>query len=397
MRFLSRHADSIDQRLDRGRILSVDVMRGITITAMILVNNPGSWSYVYAPLAHAQWHGWTPTDLIFPFFIFVVGVSLALVAARDTDKARAEFLGRALVRAAKLFGLGLFLALFFYDTFDPAFSWIEDRLLSVRIMGVLQRIAVVYLVTVVVVLWLRTTGRVLASVALLAGYALAMALVPYADSAGIVYRGELEFGNSLAAWLDNLVLGAAHVLHTDARPFVFDPEGLLSTLPAIATCLTGVLAGQLVASRSLDAIEKVRRLAIAGIACAAAGETWSLWLPVNKALWTPSYVLLTSGLAMLFLAGLAWLIDIGGRRRWSLPFVVFGANAIFFFVFSGIVARVLLMIPAGDESLKAWLFRHVFQPLFGDYNGSLMFAIAFLMASYVVMYQLYRRKIFFKV
>lgn len=397
MRFFSRHADSIDLGLDRGRILSVDVMRGITITAMILVNNPGSWSYVYAPLAHAQWHGWTPTDLIFPFFIFIVGVSLALVVARDADAPKAEFLGRALVRSAKLFGLGLFLALFYYDTFDPGFSWIDDRLLPVRIMGVLQRIAVVYFFTVIAALWLRTTGRAIAAAALLVGYTLAMAFVPYADAAGNIYRGELEFGNSLAAWLDNLVLGASHAYYADARPFAFDPEGLLSTLPAIATCLTGVLAGQIIANRTFDEIEKVRCLAVAGILCAAAGEAWSLWLPVNKALWTPSYVLLTSGLAMLFLAGLAWLIDIGGRYRWGLPFVVFGANAIFFFVFSGIVARVLLMVPVGDASLKAWLFGHVFQPLFGDYNGSLTFAIVFLLASYAVMYQLYRRKIFFKV
>jgi len=193
------------------------------------------------------------------------------------------------------------------------------------------------------------------------------------------------------------VLGAAHAYYGDAAPFAFDPEGLLGTLPAIATCLSGVLAGELLAKRGLDPVARARWLAAAGIACLAAGQAWSLLLPINKALWTSSYVLLTSGLAMLFLAALIWLIDIRGWKRWSLPFVVFGANAIFFFVFSGILARILMMIPVGGISLKTWLYKHAFQPLFGDYNGSLMYAIAFLLVSYAVMLYLYRRRIFFKV
>jgi predicted acyltransferase len=161
MRFLARHTDSIASGLDPNRLLSLDVMRGMTIAAMILVNNPGSWSYVYAPLAHAEWHGWTPTDLIFPFFIFIVGISLQLVMTRDAARrvARGEIMRRAVVRTVKLFALGLFLALFFFDVFDPAFNWIDDRLLQVRVMGVLQRIGLVYLATVLVVLCCRTTGR----------------------------------------------------------------------------------------------------------------------------------------------------------------------------------------------------------------------------------------------
>lgn len=399
MRFFARHADSIESGLDPKRLPSLDVMRGITITAMILVNNPGSWRYVYAPLAHAEWHGWTPTDLIFPFFIFIVGISLQLVVTRDLARGitRGEFIRRAIVRTAKLFALGLFLALFYFDVFDPAFNWLDDRLLQLRVMGVLQRIGLVYLATVLIVICCRTTGRAVVATTLLLAYWVALAFVPYTDSAGTVYRGELVFGNSLAAWLDNLVLGAAHVYYDEATPFAFDPEGLLSTLPAIATCLSGVLAGELLIRRGLDTAARARVLAAAGTACLLAGQAWSLWLPINKALWTSSYVLLTSGLAMLCLAALIWLIDIRGTRRWGMPFVVFGANAIFFFVFSGILARILMMIPAGDISLKTWLFDHVFQPLFGDYNGSLAFAIVFLLVSYAVMLYLYRRRIFFRV
>lgn len=394
-----QYADSILSKLPQGRLLSLDVFRGLTIAAMVLVNNPGSWSYVYAPLKHAVWHGYTPTDLIFPFFVFIVGISIFIVVERELKKctSKSALLKAGLVRAAKLFALGIFIALFFYDFIAPSYSWLSSELQQVRFLGVLQRLALVYMATLVIVLLYKPADLWKWFWGLLIGYAIALNYVPYTNGEGDWIHGRLEHGNNLAAWLDNFIIASNHLYYSNAEPFAFDPEGLLSTLPAIASCLAGVFTGQLITSTKLTLKYKVKLLTISALALLVLGHLWGLFLPINKALWTSSYVLVSTGWALVLLAVLTWLLDVKGYKRWSAPFVVFGANAIFFYVFSALVARLLIMIPVGNTSLHGLLYFKYFQPAFGYHLGSLMFALTFSLLSYFLMHWLYKRQIFFKV
>lgn len=384
-----RHCDGILQQLPADRLLALDLFRGITITAMILVNNPGSWAHIYAPLRHAEWHGWTPTDLIFPFFIFIVGVSMQLSLSKQQRSRPAQLLSGSL-RSLKLIALGLMLALAYYNLRDPNFDWVEQRLQALRYPGVLQRIGVVYFISLLLVLLLAWRGRLLAALLLCGVYLLAMFGLTYQDDAGNSYRGLLEYGNNFAAWLDHRLLGPNHLLYRSATPFSFDPEGLWSTLPAISSCLAGVLTAQYLQQPGA-LTSKIKTLLLFGVAAVLLAELWHGWLPINKALWTPSFVLLSTGYAWLVLALSLWLCDIRGYRRWTAPFVVFGANAILFFVAAGLVARLLSIIPVGNTVLQPWLYRHWFQPLLGDYNGSLAFALCFLVLAYLAMYGCYRK------
>lgn len=391
-----RYADAILAVLPANRLLALDVLRGLTITAMILVNNPGSWSYVYAPLRHAQWHGWTLTDLIFPFFIVIVGISLQLSLQRQSSVAKTVVIKQAALRSIKLFALGLFLALFYYNFRDPAYSYIEQKLLTLRWLGVLQRIGLVYFFTVLIVLYCSSRGRIGWLLGLCAMYLAGIWYLSYADAQGNQFSGLLLYGNSFAAWLDHSVLGAKHVYYRSATPFAFDPEGLWSTLPAIASCLSGVLIAQwLQTERSLA--QKIRGLLLCGVVAVWLAELWHFSLPINKSLWTPSFVLLSSGYCAIALAACLWLCDVKRWRRWSAPFVVFGANAILFFMFAGLAARALMMLSVGEASLQSWLFSALYQPLFGDYNGSLAFALSFLLLSYLLMHWCYKRGYIFKV
>lgn len=393
------HCRFILSKLPENRLLAIDVFRGLTITSMILVNNPGSWQHIYAPLMHAQWHGWTLTDLIFPFFIFIVGISIQLSLVRQMEKriSNSAIIRSALIRAVKLFALGLFLALFYYNFSATAFDWVEQRLTSIRIMGVLQRIGVVYLLTILIAIYWKTLGQIVWLTLLLAGYWALITFVSYSDQNGNLYQGQLEFGNSLVAWLDHHVLGRDHLYYGDSQPFAFDPEGLLSTLPAIGSCLTGVLAGKWINRPSTNHTSTISGFLLAGILLASGGQVLGFALPINKALWTPSYVLLTSGLACLFLSILIWLLDMKKYRLWSAPFVVFGANSILFFMFAGVFARLLLMVPIAESNLKSWIYINLYQPWLGDINASLAFAISFLLVSYAVMFCFYRKSIFWKV
>ena len=396
---LSLYSSSIVATLPKERLLALDVFRGITITAMILVNNPGSWSFVYPPLLHAKWHGLTPTDLIFPFFVFIVGVSISIVVHRGLSNGikRMTLMKSAFVRSFKLFILGLMLALFYYNFLDDAYSWIDQRLFSIRVMGVLQRLALVFIFTFAIVTFCKKSWQWAIAIFILMSYWLIMMYVPYSDSQGNVLQGQLLFGNNLAAWLDAKIFAAKHLYYSQSTPFAFDPEGLLSTLPAISGCLFGVFTGDLLTNKTQSLDSKVKSLFVYGVISLLVGYLWAMFFPVNKALWTSTFVLVTTGWALISLSLLTYLIDIKGYKNWSAPFVVFGANAIFFYMFSGVIERVLLMIPMTDTPLQAWIYTTIFQPLFGNFNGSLMYAIVFLLLCYVVMHQLYKRNIFFKV
>lgn len=402
MVFFNRYAETILGKIPSNRMLSLDVFRGLTITAMILVNNPGSWSYVYAPLSHAQWHGWTPTDLIFPFFIFIVGVSISLSVAVMHRKGvtKSDITRASAIRAAKLFALGLFLALFYFNFVAGNYDWLQQRLYSIRILGVLQRIAIVYLFCVVAYLYLPKRYFYSLAPALLLIYTGLMLYMPYSDAEGNVYQGLLVKGNNLAAWLDHMILTTRHVYDNTTYPFSYDPEGLLSTLPAIVSCISGVAVGEYLqnATHSKTPLSvQIKKLLAWGVVLTVSGWLLDGAFPINKQLWSPTFVLVSSGIAILSLALCIYIIDYRSIKTWTAPFIVFGANSIAFYMFAGIVERVLLMVPVQNMALKEFLFSHVYQPLLGNYNGSLAWSFTFLIMSYGVFHYMYKKDIIWKV
>jgi len=355
------------------RLLSVDALRGLTVAAMVLVNNPGTWRAIYPPLRHAAWHGWTPTDVIFPFFVFIVGVAIPLALGPRLERGeRSTVLRKVVRRSIVIFGLGLILNGF------PWYDWS-----SMRIPGVLQRIAVCYLVAAVIYLFTSTRVQAAIAVVLLLGYWLVMTVVPAPGYAA----GDLSPAGNLAAYIDRAVLGP----HIWQYAKVYDPEGILSTVPAIVTALLGVLTGTgLRGGRSTEVV--AGRLAIAGIAGIVAGELWGFFFPINKSLWTSSYVLLTAGLALIALALCYWLVEVRGYRRWAIPFAVLGVNALILFFLSTLMARLLSIVRVGPErqSLQAVLFDRVFAPLASPANASLAFAVTYVIVWWAIMWMLYR-------
>ena len=363
------------------RLLSVDALRGLTVAAMVLVNNPGTWSAVYGPLQHAEWHGWTPTDMVFPFFLFVVGVSIALALGSALERGASGPPVRVLRRAAVIFALGLLLhALPFFP------------LATLRIPGVLQRIAVCYLLAALLVGATRGARgwrvQAVTAGALLVGYWLLMTKV----AAPGQEAGDLSPAGNLAGYVDRLVLGSRHIWQATR---VYDPEGILSTLPATATTLLGVLAGHWlragqVAGRAGAQI--VGGLAVGGVAAAALGWLWGLSFPVNKPLWTSSYALLMAGLAALVLAACHWVIEVRDRRGWAAPFALLGVHALTLFFLSSLMAKVLFIVRvgAGGPRLQTWLFEHVFAPWASRVDASLAYALAYVLLWWALMWALDR-------
>jgi predicted acyltransferase len=365
------------------RLRSVDVFRGLTVAAMVIVNNPGDWNTVYWPLLHAEWNGWTPTDLIFPFFLFIVGVSIALSPGSTGS------LAGVLRRSAVIFGLGLFLAGF------PFFN-----LARWRIPGVLARIALCYLAGVLI---LRSTtprtGDTRAHLARLAGvaaaltigYAILMLWVPVPGG----HAGDLSPSGNLGAWLDRLLL-KGHLWKAE-----WDPEGLLSTMPAVATTVLGVMAGLSMGIATSPASWR-RTLMTAGLFCAVIGLIWNTGFPINKSLWTSSYVFFTGGLAAITLALCSIWCDgeVGGwRARAAEPFVALGRNAILLFVLSGLIGRILGVVkvdPVGPLTLQSWIYTNAFAPLASPKNASLLFALANLALLYALLAWLHRRRLYWR-
>jgi predicted acyltransferase len=365
-----------------GRMSSLDVFRGLTIAGMILVNNPGTWDAIYSPLEHSKWDGLTPTDLVFPFFLFIVGVSITLALARRADAggSRRDLYVKIVRRTVIIFALGLVLSAFPYN--DPA---------TFRIPGVLQRIAVCYLVAAIIFLNTRWRAQSAIIVALLVLYWAAMKLVPVPGYGA----GDLSMAGNLAAYVDRAVFGR----HT-WKP-LYDPEGLLSTVPSIATTLWGVVTGQLLRARRAP-LEKVAMMFVAGAGAMVVGWAWNFWFPVNKALWTSSYVVLTAGMALELLAACYWIVDIKGYRAWARPFFAFGTNALavyFLSEFAVLVASLVKFTRADGSRTDALglIYEKLFASWLAPVNASLMFAVCTVLVWLGVMSILYRKRIFIRV
>ncbi|HXX29028.1 MAG TPA: heparan-alpha-glucosaminide N-acetyltransferase domain-containing protein [Terriglobales bacterium] len=367
------------------RLVSLDVFRGATIAAMILVNNPGDERTTYWPLRHAQWNGWTPTDLIFPFFLFIVGVAMAYSfrARLKRGQSRARLLGHIVRRGLILFALGLFL-----NGFPNQF-----HLGSWRVYGVLERIAVCYMISAVLGLWTTRRVWIATVVGCLAGYWILMRYVPV-PGFGIPTHTIplLDPNRNLAAWLDRKLL-AGH-LYDGTR----DPEGVLSTIPAVATSLLGLLTGDWLQS-SHPLKSKAVRMALFGIAGVALGKVVDLWFPINKNLWTSSFVLFTAGMALVALALCYWIVDVSGHRgRVTKFFLVFGMNPIAAYVFAEAIAHWIDRMPGGaDMTLEESLYQTLFASLASPSNASLLYAITYVLMCWVAMWLLYRKGIFFKI
>src|SRR5437868_1708297 len=361
------------------RLISLDVFRGITMAGMVLVNNPGSWEHIYWPLEHAQWHGWTPTDLVFPFFLFIAGVAIPLAFGRRVESggSKRDLYLRIIKRTLIIFAIGLFLNGF------PHFGLAEYR-----IPGVLQRIAVCYFFASIIFLNTRTRTQIVIAIALLLVYWFLLKFVP---APGFV-AGDLSKEGSLPSYVDRVVFGP----HVWRQAKVYDPEGILSTIPAIVTTLIGVLTGQWLRTEKTR-LEKAAGMFVVGAVCVAIGWAWNAFFPINKALWTSSYVLFTGGLALQFLSTCYWLINIKGYRRWAKPFEVFGLNAIALYVVADLIAELLGEINVGGNSVGGWLYDHVFASWASPVNASLAFAICFVLVCLVLMWILYRRKIFLRI
>ena len=375
------------------RLVSLDFFRGATVAAMILVNNPGSWSHIYGPLKHAAWHGWTPTDLIFPFFLFIVGVSivLAFTKARAKGANDSDLLNKTLIRAAKIFGLGLALSAFPYLTFIPDFGF-HQNLIDIRIPGVLQRIAICYAVGAFLFLYTRPRTQMLTLGGLLLGYWILMTAVPVPGfGAGAIDTAD---GN-LAAYIDQLLL-SGHMWKEN-----WDPEGLLSTLPAIGTTLIGIWTGRMLMRDKESEASRTLQFFIWGFILIIVGYAWSWIFPINKNIWTSSYTLFTGGQAMCIFGLCYWFIDVKERQKYTDWGVAFGLNAITVFFLSGIIGRLFSMITfsyGGDSfSLKSWIYEVVLRSIASPINASLLYAVIWIILFYLLAAWMKKKKIIIKV
>ena len=375
-----------------GRLLSLDAFRGFTIAAMVLVNNPGDWSHLYSQLAHAHWHGWTFTDWIFPFFLFIGGMSMALslgrLAAAGAD--RPTLLRKLAWRAALIFLIGF--ALNLIPEFNPG---------TVRIPGVLQRIALCTLMAAPIVLYFSWRAQIVWIAALLATYSVLMLWVPVPG----IGAGVLEPGRDMGAYLDRMLMDG----HLWAQAKTWDPEGLLSTMPALCSQLLGVLAGRWLLSAH-GRTEQTAWMLLAGLALLWAGAILDVILmPINKSLWTPSFCLLTTGWALLLFGSFYWLLDANPHARvravaarWSLPLVIYGMNALFIFAFSGLLAKMLGVITvSGPDGAAMSLGARLYAPLraldIAPVNSSLLYALLFNAAMFAIAWGMWRKKWFVKV
>ncbi|MCV9932583.1 DUF5009 domain-containing protein [Flavobacterium sp. LS1R47] len=423
--------------MTKERLISLDVFRGFTILLMTIVNNPGSWASIYPPLEHAEWHGCTPTDLVFPFFVFIMGTAIPF--AMPTKHFDLGIFNKILVRSLRIFCLGLYLAYFsriqlfglegipllllrLAITFGVAYALLGNFTLKiktylvlgifaillflayskieayqdVRIPGVLQRIGIVYFFASLLYLKTNLKTQLLIVASILLGYWILMAFVPVPGFGA----PNFEKGTNLAAWLDNLLLNG----HLWSYSKTWDPEGVLSTLPAIGTGILGMFIGQIL-NLQIPKIEIVKKLAITGIILIITGLLWDIIFPINKSLWSSSYVLYTAGIATICLTLLYYIIDVANYKKWTKLFLIWGVNPMIVFFFSGIIPRVLSSIKvqnpeiATEEiNLQTLIYKFEIVPCFENpLNSSLAYAISYAIFWSLILWVFYKKKMIFKV
>lgn len=377
-----------------GRLLSLDILRGITIAGMILVNNPGSWGSIYAPLRHAEWHGLTPTDLVFPFFMFIMGVSTYMSLRKYDFRLTGASLLKVVRRSVVIFLIGIAIAwLSLTLRRISSGSGVMEAMINfdhIRMLGVMPRLAICYGVGSLMALSMHRKALAWTVAALLAVYAAVLLLC----------NGLMFSADNIIAVIDRAVLGEAHMYSdtVDGITLKFDPEGLLSTIPSICHMLIGYLCGAML-MQTTDNRERTLRLFIVGAVLTFAGMLLSYGCPINKKIWSPTFVLTTCGLASTLLALLIWVIDIRGHRRWCRFFESFGVNPLFMYCLGAVLSILFGFISVGGTSLHAWLYADVWTPLAGGDKvlGSLLYALAFVALNWCVGFILYKKKIYIKI
>jgi len=369
------------------RYLALDVFRGMTICFMIIVNSPGSWDYVYGPLLHADWHGFTPTDLVFPSFLFAVGNAMAFVMHKYDNQPTSVFWSKILKRTFIIFALG-FLMYWFPFFREAQGGGLELKPLSdTRIPGVLQRIALCYFFSAIVLHYgSRKFALWFSVIALFAYWVLSYTFGDATDPYSLAGNAGLR--------LDLFLLGESHLYHGEG--VAFDPEGLLSTLPSIVNVIAGYFAGDFI-RRKGSSYETIAKLMIAGAVLMLGALAWDLVFPINKKIWTSSFSLLTIGLDLLIISLLIYVIEIYRRQRWTYFFVVFGRNPLFIYLLADVVLTVMVLISVGDTNLQQWLYKEFFGGVAGPYLASFLFAVSFMLLNWLVGYLLDKKRIYIKV
>ncbi len=364
------------------RYLSLDVFRGMDVALMIVVNSLGS-SETYSPLTHAHWDGFTLTDLVFPTFLFVVGNAMSFSQTKYEALGSSAFLMKVLKRTAIIFLLGYLMYWFPFFRQNDVGEWVFKPFSSTRVFGVLQRIALCYMIASLVIHYLKVQGALIFGLFALIGYRLILGLF-----------GDLSMEGNAGTLLDLWLLGPSHLYHGEG--IAFDPEGLLSTLPATVNVIAGFAAG-LFLQRNGKNYETIAKILMTAVVLILGAVWWDLMFPINKKLWTSSYVLLTVGIDLCVLAILVFIIEIAGKRNWTYFFEVFGRNTLFIYLLSEVFVILLFTIPAGEMSLYEWIYVNCFQSWAGNMNGSPLFAIWIMLTCWVVGYWMDKRKIYVKV
>ena len=368
------------------RYLALDVLRGLTVALMILVNTPGSWSHIYAPFKHAPWHGFTPTDWVFPSFLFVIGNAMSFSLRKYENISENAFLKKVFKRAALIFLIGLFLNAFPF-VFRQEGELVFKNLANLRIMGVLQRIALCYLFASLIIHYLKLKKSVLfGSFMLLAYWAIMWFFGDQPNPLSLEHNAALKF--------DKLIFDDANLYKGYGLPF--DPEGLLSTLPAIVNVIAGYVAGVFI-QRSGNNISTVIKLSIYGVLLLLVAQIWDIWFPINKPIWSSSYVLYSTGWTLLVLSALILIIEIFRYKRWTVFFEAFGKNPLFVFVMSGLVVMIMNIIYVNGQALKTWLYENLYLSWLNNYNASLLFAISYMLLMWLLGYWLHKKRIYIKV
>jgi predicted acyltransferase len=366
------------------RYLALDVFRGMTVCFMIIVNTPGDWSHVYPPFLHAPWHGFTPTDLVFPSFLFAVGNAMAFSLRKYQEQGDSVFWKKTIKRTLIIFVIGFLLYWFPFVDFE---TMTMKPLSETRIPGVLQRIAICFFVASIVIHFGSKKFAFWFSVAALLLYWLILYVF-----------GDPNDPYSLAGYAGNAIdlalLGEKHLYHGEG--VAFDPEGILSTLPSIVNVIAGYLVGDFIRTKG-NTFETIARLMMAGAVIILIALTWHMTFPINKKIWTSSFVLLTVGIDMLILPLLIYVIEMRRKQKWTYFFLVFGRNPLFIYIVAGILLEFINMIPVGDKNVQGWLYRDFFGSIFNAKTASLLFALSYMMINWLIGYFLDKRKIYIRV